>query len=146
MGIPAGIKQTIPKPGEDEYHDQDRVRRMKGDDNVCNKMASWSNECYPSLTEMNMDEIVQSSACDIAKEWRQEHKRNDGVSDVIVFFKLRILSAFPMFLPIRGATWRPSDPTHVRYDGLWFSQHTFCNPINQPIDYSPHMLHRSRPL
>lgn len=66
VGIPSSVKQTISKPSEDEYKDQDRVRGMEGDDNVCDEMASWSNKCHSSLTEVNMNKIVQSSACDIA--------------------------------------------------------------------------------
>lgn len=70
---------------------------MKGDDNVGGEMATRSNDCYSSLTKVNMNKIVQSSAGDVANEWREEHKCDNSVSDVIVFFKLRNFSAFLMF-------------------------------------------------
>ena len=88
MGIPAGIKETISKTSEDEYQDQDRIRRMKSDYNIGNEMASWSNKCYSSLAEMNMNEIVQSSTCNIANERRQKYERDNEVSNAVVLFEL----------------------------------------------------------
>jgi hypothetical protein len=73
VGIPTGIEQSVSEPGEDKYKDQDWIRRVNGDHDVRDQMASRSNKCHSSLTEMDMDEVVQGSASDIADEWRQEH-------------------------------------------------------------------------
>jgi hypothetical protein len=43
MGIPTGIEQSISEPGEDKYKDQDWIRRMNGDHDVRDQMASRSN-------------------------------------------------------------------------------------------------------
>lgn len=76
---------------------------MKGDHNVCDKMASGPNECYPSLTEVNMDKIVQCSTCHIAHEWRQKHEGDNDVSNVIVLFQLDITSASILILGLMEA-------------------------------------------
>jgi hypothetical protein len=97
IGIPPGIEHSISESGKDEGQDQDRIWWVEDDYHVCDEMASWSNECHPSLTEVDMYEIVQSSACDVTDEWGQKNERDDDVSDVIIFLKLPIVSASVRF-------------------------------------------------
>lgn len=77
-------------------------------------MASWPNQGYSSLTEMNVDEIVQSSASDISSKRGQEDERDDEISDAIELFELQV--CVNSLFSVTGERGRIE--TYIRYDGL----------------------------
>lgn len=117
MCIPACIQQAIAKSSQNDDEDKHRVGRVKSDDDVGDEVTSWSDQRYSSLSEVDMDEIVQGSACDVANEWRQEHQRYDNVSDGIIFLELASPSTCdldPHWMRRRG--WIVA--TYIRYYSL----------------------------
>lgn len=129
VGIPTSVKQTISETSNDEYEDQDWIRRMKANDNVCDEMTSRTNQGYSSLTETNVDEIIQSSASDIPNERGQEDERNNKVSDAIELFELQICVNSVSIVASDGK----GIETYIRYDGLRSGQHSCSNPT--PDEY-----------
>jgi hypothetical protein len=94
MSIPASVKQPISETSEDEDKYKYWIGRMEGDHDICDDMAGWSNCRYSSLTEADVNLVVQSCAGDISDERGQENQRDDNVRDVVVFLKLYTRSVF----------------------------------------------------
>lgn len=61
---------------------------MQGDSNIGRQMAKGSNERDSSLTETNVNPVVEERSAYITAERGQEHKGNDDVTQVIIFFKI----------------------------------------------------------
>jgi hypothetical protein len=58
-GIPSCIFQSISEASNCKYHNQDWVRWMYRNDNVCEQVADGSNESYTSLSESQVYGVVE---------------------------------------------------------------------------------------
>lgn len=66
--IPPGIENAITKPRHAEDNHKNWVRRVKGNDNISDKMADRSQDGHATLAEVNMNPIIRGRAGNVADE------------------------------------------------------------------------------
>jgi hypothetical protein len=72
--IPCSILQSIAQSGQYENDGKDWVRRMGADNDICDDLACWSDNCDPQLSESHMDLLIQQGGCAVAYEGSYEHE------------------------------------------------------------------------
>lgn len=64
-------------------------------------MTSRPNEGYAALSKFEMDAVVEEGRKGVPDERREKDQRDDSVREVIVGFKLFLMSAFDLVV-VRG--------------------------------------------
>lgn len=88
-GAKARISQSIAESADHVGHDECWVRRMQGQDDVCDDVAERCHDGHASLTELLMNPSVGKCRNRVTGERSQEDQRDDSVAEFVVGFKLK---------------------------------------------------------
>lgn len=86
--VPGRVGDAVAEAGERERDDEDRVRRVHGDDDVRHDVAGRRQHGDAPPPEARVDDVVQERRRRVADERREEGQRDDDVRQVVVFLEL----------------------------------------------------------
>lgn len=82
--VPGAVFETVAEAREEHDHWEDRVRRMKGHDNVSDQARYRSNNGNATLAEVVVDQVAGESRGQVAHKGCEEEEGDKGVVDAIV--------------------------------------------------------------
>lgn len=86
--VPRRVGDAVAEAGERERDDEDRVRRVHGDDDVRDQVAGRRQGGDAPPPEALVDRVVQERGRRVADERREEGQRDDDVRQVVIFLEL----------------------------------------------------------
>lgn len=73
-GVPCCILKTVAEAGKDKDNGNDRIRRVTGNGDVCNKLGEWRGDGNTELAESHMNLVVKNCGCRVASKWGKKHE------------------------------------------------------------------------